>query len=442
MKFKAHHLLGYFIFCIICALAEFTYFKQNLTLNLIVYLVHLALSFYILKRISGKIFIQDVRVIFLISYALYTIVLPLSVLFDSQTVLYNYSFNDVGVNGTLILSTLGLFGFNCALLKFQVPWIIQTEKLHLKKITNAFPAIFFLILIIFSILIFLYVKGIRLTLNVENGRLATGSQLYIFLTLLLNGAFLFLFSNFSRFKKNVKIFVVSCFLFYAYVMLVPLGARRELLPVISLLTFFLFEKYNASLKNVFLIIFISLFFIVIGAIRELDKANTSTANVFKYVMVNNEFSIPPRHTIAYLNNNNWHLLLGWSYVYFPIIFIPRDFLGGYKPLSLAWQTDILFHTSSSGAAAFTPITEAYINFSWIGPVVVFFILAYFLSYSVKTYKTNPVLYLLVFINAFDFNRGEFSLILYAMAFLYLGYLITKILASTFKKNDVTEIINV
>jgi len=433
MKFKAQHLLSYFIFCIICAVLEFAFFRQNLSINLIFYLVHLTLSFYILNRICGQIFLQDIRVIFLISYALYTIVLPLSVLFDSQTDLYFYSFADIGVNGTVILSTLGLFGFNCALLKFQVPWVKQIKNNNVKKINNAFPAVLFVILIIISLVGFMFAKGITLSLNVENGRLATGYQLWIFLVLLLNGAFLFLFLNFSRFAKNIKMLIVGCALFYAYLILVPLGGRRELLPIVFLLIFFLFEKNKTSLKSVFFLTFLFLLFIVIGGVRELDKTNVSIENVFKYVMVNNEFSIPARHTITYLKNDNWNLLLGWSYIYLPVIFIPRDFLAGYKPVALAWQTDILFHTSSSGAAAFTPITEAYINFSWIGPVFVFFILAWFFSYSIKKYKTNPVLYLLGFINVFDFNRGEFALILYEIVFLYIGFFTAKILVNASKQ---------
>ena len=433
MRFKALHFISYFIFTFIGMTVGFIFFKQELTYNFTIYIIHLAFSFYFLQRISGKLYIQDVRVLFLIPYALYTIVMPLSVMFNSQTKLFFYSYEDVGVNGTVILSSLGLVGFNCALLKYQVPWI-KTKIVDTRKpIINPYPAFVYLLIIIAGLMGFLFGRGVQLTITVENGRLKTMSQIWVFLILLLNGVFIYFFCNYKRLQKGAKLFVVFSFLFYAYLIFIPLGGRRELVPVICLLIFFLFQNYATSIKNTLYLGLIALVFLLIGVIRELEKADLNVANAFNYILVNNEFSIPARHTVEYLRNTNWDLLFGWSYIYFPIMFLPRDLLGGYKPYSLAWQTDLTFNISS-GAAAYTPITEAYINFSWAGPVIVFFILGHLFSYSIKKYRTDQIVYILIFVKVFDFNRGEFALVLYEMAFMYMSYVATKILVNlTFKK---------
>jgi oligosaccharide repeat unit polymerase len=428
MRFKAIHLINYFFFAVIGITAGFLFFKNELIYNLSLYCIHLVLSFYFLQKISGKFYIQDVRVVFLLSYALYTIVLPLSVLLNSQTELFFYSYEDVGVNGTVILSTMGLCGFNFALLKYQVSWEKIETINYRKPIVNPFPAFLYLMTIMGGLIGFLFGRGVVLTISVENGRLATMSQTWVFLILLLNGAFIYFFCNYKRLQKYSKLFVILSFLFYAYLILIPLGGRRELVPVVCVLIFFLFQNYNSSFKNILYLSMVVVLFIAIGGIRELEKADVNVVNVFKYILVNNEFSIPPRHTIEYLRHTDWNLLFGWSYIYFPIMFMPRAFLGGLKPYSLAWQTDLKFNMSS-GAAAYTPITEAYINFSWIGPIIIFFLLAILFSYSIKKFKTHQIIYILLYVKAFDFNRGEFALVLYEMAFMYLSYYITKILVN-------------
>jgi hypothetical protein len=407
----------------------YTLFKDNLYYNTTVFFLFLFFCFNNLHKKSSGLKILDLRVLFLLCFSIYTIILPISIFFDTQTNRYNYYNNDIGVNGAVVLSSIGLFGFSTALLMNGV--VFRKNNLLNSNITKRKNQIFpfiFLFFLISLIIIFLKIKGVNFGFSIENGRLLTGYQTWIILNLMTTGVFFYFFKIFYLHNRLFKCLVITTFILYCYIIIFPLGGRRELISLFSLLVFYLFLKYQINFRLFLLLIATIISFLLIGVIREIDNNSLNVSSVFNYLLINNEFSIPIRHTIEYVRNQNWNLYFGLTYIYFPLLFIPRELLFGLKPYSLAWKTDSLLQIDS-GAAAFHPITEAYINFSWIGPFFVFFILCFFMSYLVKHAKKYNILYLLVYMKIFDFNRGEFSLLIYEIIFIYIGYLITIKLSS-------------
>ncbi len=81
--------------------------------------------------------------------------------------------------------------------------------------------------------------------------------------------------------------------------------------------------------------------------------------------------------------------------------------------------------------AYTPVTEAYLNFWYIGPFIVFLFLSVFLNKLVKSACKYGVSfkYMVLFAYVFDFCRGEFSSVAYSLMFFYLSYRLLRKLSS-------------
>ncbi|MEO5590697.1 MAG: hypothetical protein ABIS03_14000, partial [Gemmatimonadaceae bacterium] len=76
-------------------------------------------------------------------------------------------------------------------------------------------------------------------------------------------------------------------------------------------------------------------------------------------------------------------------------------------LSLQFMRDA-FGTTGLMGFAYTPVTEAFINFSWVGPFIVFSILSLLMVKLVRNVNVHPGLYFIAFALVVDFNRGDFG----------------------------------
>jgi hypothetical protein len=71
--------------------------------------------------------------------------------------------------------------------------------------------------------------------------------------------------------------------------------------------------------------------------------------------------------------------------------------------------------------AYTPVTEAFLNFSWVGPFIVFAIWSLVLVKLVKSADAHPSWYLLAYALVIDFQRGDFAGTFYAVVFVGGSY---------------------
>lgn len=139
----------------------------------------------------------------------------------------------------------------------------------------------------------------------------------------------------------------------------------------------------------------------------------TTMNPVTVLVTQNEFVSPIQTLIHYMANPR-ELRLGSTYVSAPLLFIPRA-IWPEKPESLSLQ----FMRDAFGAIdmmgyAYTPVTEAVLNFGWVGPAFFFAILSVLMVKLVKNADVQPGLYFICFALIIDFNRGDIGGTFYAI----------------------------
>jgi hypothetical protein len=110
-----------------------------------------------------------------------------------------------------------------------------------------------------------------------------------------------------------------------------------------------------------------------------------------------------------------------TYLTAPTQFIPRA-IWPDKPesLSLQFMRDAFGSTGLIGFA-YTPVTEAFLNFVWVGPFIIFAIISILLVKLVRNAEAHAGLYFILFALVVDFQRGEFAGTFYAFCFVGGGY---------------------
>jgi hypothetical protein len=153
---------------------------------------------------------------------------------------------------------------------------------------------------------------------------------------------------------------------------------------------------------------------VMGALR-LVMANPMliTAYPVQLLVQSNEF-VSPIQTLMYYVSHEFQLRLGWTYFSAPSLFFPRV-LWPDKPESLSLQ----FMRDAFGAVemmgyAYTPVTEAFLNFGWVGPFLVFSLVSLGMVKLVKNADRLVGFYFICFALVLDFNRGDVGGTLYQM----------------------------
>ena len=148
----------------------------------------------------------------------------------------------------------------------------------------------------------------------------------------------------------------------------------------------------------------------------------AASDAFKIVLASNEF-VYPIQTTAYIINDSWNLRFGMTYIILPLqILIPR-FIYPNKPSTLGGEFIEKTFGDNYMGFAYTPVSEAYLNFGVIGPFIMMSILAYIFTLIIKKgHNGLGFYYFLLYSFVFDFCRGDFSSIFYALLITYvLGY---------------------
>jgi hypothetical protein len=336
------------------------------------------------------------------------------------------SFDSTGLIGSTFLYGSGLLGFNIVQLALWIPWRDPFFAPEPKRRFFLFGQILLFVSLVW-VVIYPLSQGVDLSLGVEYSARNIDlimTQLWVVTIFFVNGGFIYFLWKYSSLRASAKVALWVFLITYSGLMLLALSVRRDILPLLlfGLAVSASRKKMRLNASYVFILVGTFILFLIFGVVREIPKDAPIDLQVQMVMLIsNNEFSIPIQKTIPYIENEGWMPKFGWTYVYWPLMFIPRAIFEN-KPVSLAWSVEN--DTGVNIAAAYTPVTEAFVNFKWMGPFVVMVLLSFFMSYLIRYIERFSLLYFLCFAFIVDFNRGEFALTVYSLIIVWLGYLFT------------------
>ena len=395
--------------------------------------------FYVISYISlikyyssQNVSLNNLFVLFSFFLFLYGLVNPLTqiILFNIDQVYYN----SIILYGITIPSLFLGFAFKNNEFKNQLSTPFKSFSVNLQ-----FTFCCLLVILLIYQSYFLYEQGLLLNFQAisEKGRggiFTDISQLYVVSGFLITSVFLFFIYNYK--KLNPLIFLILILLFYYILISIAVGNRRQIIGILL----GIFWKYTelkkikfTFLKLLSFLIFVTIF-LVWGFIRDF-KGDMSLSNFVDNGLTVNEFSVPYYTLIETLKNDSHTFLYGSTYfINTFLLFIPRFFYSIFsidKPDTLA----INFVNDNFGGGqgyAFMPVTEAYLNFGFIGPILIFMIIGFL--FSLVEYKNNLIFRFLLITMSIDFCRTEISTFIYQLFFTGLIFFFFKKINSNNNNN--------
>lgn len=161
---------------------------------------------------------------------------------------------------------------------------------------------------------------------------------------------------------------------------------------------------------------------IIGVARIVleNPAFMAESNPLQTIVTNNEF-VSPIQTLMYYTLHPYDLRWGLTYLAAPTLFIPRAiWIDKPESLSLQFMRDA-FGTTALMGYAYTPVTEAYLNFGAVGPFLMYAILSVLMVKLVRNVDRHVGLYFISFALVVDFNRGDTAGTLYQLVVVGAAY---------------------
>jgi len=383
--------------------------------------------FLISQSIFGALFVnkeneafypQDIRVIFIVTYSLYSLFCPLISLLGFDVFL-----------STMPLTTfcfgLGLAGFNLGNILFPVKWVNIS---FVKNSVNYSLLLLLLLaeLILLTVYLIAYQVPVFSTLG-QFDRLEffeTINQVWVVLTMAISLTACLIIYYFDEWNKKQFVFGLLLIVYYITLQL-SLGNRRDFLPILLFSTSYFLTKYHSKLNAKVIIIGTVLF---IGSFWLVQQRNNnleySRVGAIQESFVNNEF-VYPMQTLAYIIDDKWDLRYGYTYFVLPFqIAVPR-YIYPNKPEDLGKEFVNKTFGEGSQGYAYTPVTEAYLNFGILGPLFVFVLFSLAFSQLIRKFNFSSIsfVYFLLYSFVFDFCRGTFATVIYQVLVSLLFYFI-------------------
>ncbi|MDQ3244249.1 MAG: hypothetical protein M3Q09_11010 [Gemmatimonadota bacterium] len=372
-------------------------------------------GFALLRLIDRAWVFQDIRFFFLLFYSLYGATLPL--IFSLQGAAMT------GLAPAAFLYGTGLVGFNLVQWWHKEPWRGVSEHAFDEVRPTSWNAVL-LAGAFASVFGYAALMDVRFAFTIDRTQTALiGGQLWIVMMFVVNGMAMFMFAAWRRLAQGSRIVVMVSTI--AFVMFhVSLGNRRDFLPMFIFLAALIATRRQAVIRlGTLLLGFVAFALLtLLGIVRQVIMDPRLLANrPTDLLLGNNEFITPVQTLMHYSTDNFPPLEWGWTYLTAPWLFIPRVFWRS-KPesLSIKFLLDAFGSTQTIGFA-YTPVTEAFINFSWVGPFIVLSILSVGSIWLIRNVNAHPGFYFIVFAMMLDFNRGEFSGSFYAVVCVSAGY---------------------
>lgn len=381
-----------------------------------------ALAFALLRLIDGDWVFQDIRLLFVVFVFLYGGTLPLINLSGNA--------HNSAITGAAFLYGTALFAFNFVQWWYKQPWHDVPPSVFDRVRPSSMNLAILLGMFCF-ILSYAYYRGLRLSLSIDRTQLQfLGTQLWIVSQFAMNGVAMFMFagwSNLSPRRRKVVVAVVTAFVLVQ----LSFGNRRDFLPLLVFIAAIVATRRQAVIRaGTVAVAFVAFsFMLLIGFVRQVIQHPYLLAqSPFKLLLGSNEF-VTPIQTLMHYAIVDRPLRWGLTYVYAPLLFIPRAYWPG-KPESLSVQflRDAFGFTSLQGYA-YTPVTEAFLNFGWVGPFVVFALLSWLMVKLVRNADAHPGLYFVCFALVVDFNRGDFGGMFYTFVAIGLTYYMMQVVST-------------
>jgi hypothetical protein len=364
------------------------------------------ISLTLLRLYDGRWAIQDIRLFFALFLFLYGAALPLIVLFGvAQPV--------AGIAGAGYMYGTAFVAFNLVQWWYKEPFRDIPREVF-ERVAPSPLNIIVLGFAFLAVIMYAFSRGVSIGLRIDRGQTQfLGTQLWVVMIFVVNGLTMFMFAGWSALSRLEKFLLVAM-----------LGLFIVFLAMFIFLTAVVMTKRKSVVRLTTVIAGFVAFaaFMAIGIIRQVfeDAALLVRYNPLEIILTQNEF-VTPIYTLMHYVNNVRPLRWGVTYLTAPTQFIPRAFWPD-KPesLSLQFMRDAFGSTGLIGFA-YTPVTEAFLNFSWVGPFIVFAILSILMVKLVRNAERHSGLYFILFALVVDFQRGEFSGTFYAFCFVGGAY---------------------
>jgi hypothetical protein len=373
-----------------------------------------ALAFALIRLIDGDWVFQDIRFLFAIFYFLYGATLPLLVTFGGG--------NNPGAAAAAFLYATGFVGFNLVQWWHKEPW----RDIPPAAFDRIRPNAVNLAIVVFTlgfIIAYAYSRGLRLELSIDRTQLQfVGTQLWAVSQFAMIAGTMFMFAGWARLSRPARIIFGVTVAAYVLIQL-SFGNRREFLPIAVFVAGLIAIKRRSVIRlgtAAFGLVAFA-FFLAIALVRQIIlHPGLLAKGPMQLLLESNEF-VAPIQTLMHYATVDRPLKLGWTYLYAPALLIPRAIWPG-KPesLSLEFLRDAFGYTALMGYA-YTPVTEAFINFSWVGPFIALSAVSLLMVKLVRNADVRPGLYLIAFAMVVDFNRGDSGGMFYTVAVIGAVY---------------------
>jgi oligosaccharide repeat unit polymerase len=381
-----------------------------------------ALSLGLLRLYNGVWVFQDIRLPFVVFMFLYGFSLPaISVMRSADS---------PGLSEAACLYGTAFLGFNIVQWWHKCPWR-DVPADSFAWVCPTFANAMLFLAGFAGILGYAWLKGTRTFLTFDRSQMSwLYTQTWVVSMMMMNGFAIFMFAGWPRLGANARRLVAATVI--AFVMLhIGLGNRRDFLAMFIFLLGMIASRRMSviRLRTLAIALVAFLIFVVAGLLRQVQSEPwmLATSDPIGLLADQNEF-VMPIQTLTYYASEKRSPLYGMTYFLAPTAFIPRA-LWPEKPrgLSLQFNKDRFGDVIVPGYA-YTPVTEAFINFSIVGPFVVMSLVSLVTVFLVKNARRRPFLYFLCFALALDFNRGESAGVLYSLVVIGVGVGLMKLVS--------------
>jgi oligosaccharide repeat unit polymerase len=440
MMRKINFLFGVFQFFLILFIYFILFFYKNDTLLISVFVYSFFLGFNVFKNKKKYFLFNDSTGIFLVFLFFYGIFNPVVEFALQGNLNFTTYYATIIYASCIPTYVIGVCMFSSS--GYDV--LYNNLKVNTNFKNNNYQL--FLLLILFLFLLYIsidfYSQGILFNpsyaLKTSRLELFTEiSQLKIVIGLLTTSIFLYFIYYFKFLSFTIKLILIFLLIYYVLLEL-SVGNRRDFVPMIIAFFWVLVNlksiKFTSS-RFIFMILGIFLF-LLLGSLRAFSSngSDFNFTNLTLVTLSSNEFVYPFYtliHSIAKYQMGTLDFIYGLSIFIYPILyFIPR-FLFPDKPISLAIQ--YVTEIDSTMGYAYSPVTDFFINFGVLGPLIGFFFIGIIIAKM--QYMKDQRMIFIFFTMIPDFCRSEIGTFFYQFCFVSFFVII---IPNIFKKNSLSN----
>lgn len=379
------------------------------------------LGLSILRLVDGAWVFQDIRLFFLVFVFLYGGTLPVVVVFG-------WTGEIGGMAGAAFMYATAMLGFNIVQWWYKYPWHDVPDAVF-AIIRPSFANAIVVFLGFAWVAYYAASRGIQFSLTIDRSQVRfIGTQTWVVSMFVVNGFVMYMMAGWGQLSRKARVILVVSVTAFILLQL-SLGNRRDFMPMLIFLAGVVATRRHAVVRagTVALAGVAFTVLTILGVLRQvIENPMLLASNLSDLLVTQNEF-VSPIQTLIYYVQKGRPLRLGWTYISAPSLLIPRIFWPE-KPesLSLQFMRDA-FGTIGMMGYAYTPVTEAFINFGWVGPFIFFAVLSIAITKLVKHAVAYPGFYFICFSLVVDFNRGDvgglfYSVVCVGAAFWLMGLL--------------------